>query len=87
MASRVAVQRAALAVAVVLTLAWISLLHVAQWLPQHPTNKTKNTMTLTSFISVTPESDFPIQNLPYGVFSTKTNDKTRVGVAIGDLVR
>jgi hypothetical protein len=86
MASRVAVQRAALAVAVVLTLAWISLLHVAQWL-QHPTKKTKNTMTLTSFVSVTPESDFPIQNLPYGVFSTKTNDKTRVGVAIGELVR
>ncbi|TMW67064.1 hypothetical protein Poli38472_012180 [Pythium oligandrum] len=40
----------------------------------------------TSFVPVTPESDFPIQNLPYGVFSTKTNDKKRVGVAIGEFV-
>lgn len=41
----------------------------------------------SSFIPVSPESDFPIQNLPYGVFSSKTNDKRRVGVAIGDYVR
>ncbi|RLN14213.1 hypothetical protein BBJ28_00009347 [Nothophytophthora sp. Chile5] len=39
-----------------------------------------------SFVSVAPDSDFPIQNLPYGVFSTKTNEKKRVGVAIGDYV-
>lgn len=41
----------------------------------------------SSFIPVSPESDFPIQNLPYGVFSSKTNDKRRVGVAIGEYVR
>ncbi|KAK7091460.1 hypothetical protein V1264_009139 [Littorina saxatilis] len=37
-----------------------------------------------SFIHVTPESHFPIQNLPYGVFSTADNAKHRIGVAIGD---
>ncbi len=26
-----------------------------------------------SFIEVSPDSDFPIENLPYGVFSTKNN--------------
>lgn len=26
--------------------------------------------SMKSFIDVSPESDFPIQNLPYGVFST-----------------
>ena len=26
-----------------------------------------------SFIEVSPDSHFPIQNLPYGVFSTKDN--------------
>ncbi|KAF4321538.1 hypothetical protein BBO99_00009099 [Phytophthora kernoviae] len=39
-----------------------------------------------SFVPVAPDCDFPIQNLPYGIFSTKTNDKKRVGVAIGDFV-
>jgi fumarylacetoacetase len=33
-----------------------------------------------------PQCDFPIQNLPFGVFSDATNEKPRVGVAIGDLV-
>ncbi|MEM1431171.1 MAG: fumarylacetoacetase [Pseudomonadota bacterium] len=32
-----------------------------------------------------PQSDFPIQNLPYGVFSTAGGAK-RVGVAIGDMI-
>ena len=31
-------------------------------------------------------SDFPIQNLPYGIFSTKTKTTKRVGVAIGDQI-
>lgn len=44
-------------------------------------------MTLASFVAVSPESDFPIQNLPYGVFSSKLNDRKRIGVAIGDHVR
>ncbi|DAZ92571.1 TPA: hypothetical protein N0F65_012801 [Lagenidium giganteum] len=39
-----------------------------------------------SFVPVPENSDFPIQNLPYGIFSTKTSEKKRVGVAIGDHV-
>src|ERR1700754_2541537 len=41
---------------------------------------------LRSFIDVAPASDFPIQNLPYGVFSTKDGLAPRVGIAIGDYV-
>jgi fumarylacetoacetase len=44
-----------------------------------------NDPKLRSFIPVDPESDFPIQNLPYGVFSAK-GLAPRVGVAIGDYV-
>ena len=44
-----------------------------------------NDPKLRSFIQVAPHSDFPIQNLPYGVFSTVGAGK-RVGVAIGDFV-
>jgi len=40
-----------------------------------------------SFIEVSSESDFPIQNLPYGIFKRKnSNESPRAGVAIGDLV-
>jgi fumarylacetoacetase len=39
-----------------------------------------------SFIPVDPDSDFPIQNLPYGIFSTQGNPTHRIGVAIGDFV-
>jgi fumarylacetoacetase len=45
-----------------------------------------NDPTLCSFISVDPSSDFPIQNLPYGVFSARDGLAPRVGVAIGDYV-
>ncbi len=45
-----------------------------------------NDPTLRSFIPVDPASDFPIQNLPYGVFSTSASPAPRVGVAIGDFV-
>src|ERR1700710_530557 len=45
-----------------------------------------NDPTLRSFIDVDPASDFPIQNLPYGVFSAKDGLAPRVGVAIGDYV-
>lgn len=31
-------------------------------------------------------TDFPIQNLPYGVFTTEGSDAERVGVAIGDQI-
>ena len=43
-------------------------------------------MTQRSFIDVTPDSHFPIQNLPYGVFSLKSDGNPRVGVAIGEYV-
>ncbi|MDU6491346.1 fumarylacetoacetase [Bradyrhizobium sp.] len=45
-----------------------------------------NDPSLRSFIPVDPASDFPIQNLPYGVFSAADSPKPRVGVAIGDVV-
>ena len=45
-----------------------------------------NDPKLKSFIEVAPDSDFPIQNLPYGVFSTPTSSQKRVGVAIGEFV-
>lgn len=45
-----------------------------------------NDPSLRSFIAVDPASDFPIQNLPYGVFSTKDGRAPRLGVAIGDYV-
>ena len=40
---------------------------------------------MKSFIDVAPDSHFPIQNLPFGVFKP-ANAAARVGVAIGDLV-
>jgi fumarylacetoacetase len=45
-----------------------------------------NDPSLYSFIPIGPTSDFPIQNLPYGVFSTGDRQAPRVGVAIGDHV-
>lgn len=41
---------------------------------------------LTSFIPVEKDSDFPIQNLPYGVFkrNSESDDSYRVGTAIGN---
>jgi fumarylacetoacetase len=42
-------------------------------------------MLLQSFIEVAPESHFPIQNLPFGIFKPK-DGTPRVGVAIGKLV-
>lgn len=41
---------------------------------------------MKSFIDYPEESDFPIQNLPYGVFSTADNPTHRIGVAIGDQI-
>jgi fumarylacetoacetase len=45
-----------------------------------------NDPSLRSFVPVGPESHFPIQNLPYGVFRRKSGGAPAVGVAIGDLV-
>jgi fumarylacetoacetase len=43
---------------------------------------------LKSFIDVAPESHFPIQNLPFGVFRRRDGSQSRphIGVAIGDFV-
>lgn len=45
-----------------------------------------NDPSLRSFIEVAPDSPFPIQNLPFGVFSTTHDPGPRVGVAIGEYV-
>jgi fumarylacetoacetase len=45
-----------------------------------------NTPALKSFIPVDPSSDFPIQNLPFGIFSTRQSPELRAGVAIGEWV-
>jgi len=45
-----------------------------------------NDPALKSFIPVAPESHFPIQNLPFGIFSNAANPAPRAGVAIGDQV-
>ncbi|ORX59010.1 fumarylacetoacetase [Hesseltinella vesiculosa] len=43
-------------------------------------------MVLSSFVPVSQESHFPIQNLPFGIFSSSAKPERRVGVAIGDYV-
>jgi len=43
-------------------------------------------MIQKAFIEVDPNSDFPIQNLPYGVFSTSENPYPRIGTRIGNWV-
>jgi fumarylacetoacetase len=45
-----------------------------------------NDPSLRSFIEVASDSDFPIQNLPYGVFSTEATPHKRAGAAIGDFI-
>src|SRR3954469_21645607 len=42
--------------------------------------------SLKSFVEVAADSHFPIQNLPFGVFSTDADPAPRVGVAIGDQI-
>ncbi len=42
-------------------------------------------MSLKSFIDVSTDSHFPIQNLPFGIFQPK-GGKPRAAVAIGDLI-
>lgn len=41
---------------------------------------------MQSFLSISAESHFPIQNLPYGVFYRHSDGLPRIGVAIGDQV-
>ena len=44
-----------------------------------------NDPKLKSWVEVSSDSDFPIQNLPFGIFSTEKKNK-RVGVAIGEKI-
>lgn len=44
-----------------------------------------NDPSLKSWIDVQPNSDFPIQNLPFGIFKTQSSSP-RIGIAIGDQV-
>ncbi len=45
-----------------------------------------NDPALRSFVEVPGDAHFPIQNLPYGVFSTPAHPAPRAGVAIGDRI-
>ena len=45
-----------------------------------------NDPKLRSFVPVARDSHFPIQNLPFGIFTTPANYAPRAGVAIGDQV-
>ena len=46
-----------------------------------------NSPTLRSFITIDPQSHFPIQNLPYGVFKKKsTPSYIAIGIAIGEWI-
>jgi fumarylacetoacetase len=49
-----------------------------------PAQRHPNDVSLRSFVDVPAHSDFPIQNLPYGVFSTEGDPHARIGVAIGN---
>ncbi|HAI77198.1 MAG TPA: fumarylacetoacetase [Microscillaceae bacterium] len=42
--------------------------------------------TLTSWLPIAADSDFPLQNLPFGIFSPSASASPRVGVALGDQV-
>jgi fumarylacetoacetase len=45
-----------------------------------------NDPALRSFVAVAPDSHFPIQNLPYGVFRRRAGGQPTIGVAIGEFV-
>ena len=48
-------------------------------------NIAANNPALKSWVEVSPNSDFPIQNLPFGIVKT-SNLTPHVGVRIGDFV-
>jgi fumarylacetoacetase len=50
------------------------------------TKLSPNDPGLRSFVPVTQDSHFPIQNLPFGIFSRPGDLTRRVGVAIGDMI-
>jgi len=39
-----------------------------------------------SWVNVSENSDFPIENLPYGIFKTNYNHSPRAGIAIGEFI-
>ena len=41
---------------------------------------------MSCIVNIPQGCDFTLQNLPYGIFSTKGNARHRIGVAIGDYV-
>jgi fumarylacetoacetase len=44
-------------------------------------------MPLDSFVDIPPNSDFPLDNLPWGVFQRRCQDgPPAIGVALGDMV-
>jgi fumarylacetoacetase len=54
---------------------------------EHKDKKQKMSDTVNkSWIPYTADCDFPIENLPYGIFQPTANDPARVGVAIGDQI-
>src|SRR5205814_7591540 len=52
-------------------------------LPQTPYSLIS--MPLKSFVEITPDSHFPLENLPFGIFSPERG-APRVGVALGEYV-
>lgn len=51
-----------------------------------PENITIIDPSTRSFVDVHPSCDFPIQNLPYGIFRPAAGGEARAGVALGDYV-
>ncbi len=49
-----------------------------------PGGDATNDAALRSWLTVAETSDFPIQNLPFGMFTTRDDPVPRAGVAIGD---
>lgn len=47
-------------------------------------NRSVTVVIMKSFVNYSADCDFPIENLPYGIFSTKNKPEKRIGVAIGD---
>ncbi len=45
-----------------------------------------NNPALKSWVEVPADSDFPIQNLPFGIFRTESNPRPRVCTRIGDFI-
>lgn len=63
----------------------LSTLHIKLKKHIHRPMISANDPTLTSWVEVPEDSDFPIQNLPFGIFRTP-QEAPRVGVAIGEYV-